>query len=201
MKTLARKLADSKPATPTAGGKTGGLHIMQHHSQIEIRAARLYVSPRTRALTPDEAETRRIAYAIKSLDCPTGMLETAAKEIAAMLWQPCNLIPVPSHTGDTRANLRLCKLIAAKTQGAQVRDILHRTAPVESQCQRHRAARGPMPPSAHNIARKEGSWIDALPTYIVDNVTTSGNTMQACYEALHFGTGLVFADAAHQPRR
>ncbi len=176
------------------------MHTMQHHSQIEIRAARLYVSPRTRALTPDEAETRRIAYAIKSLDCPTGMLETTAKEIAAMLWQPCNLIPVPSHTGDTRANLRLCKLIAAKTQGAQVRDILTRTAPIESQCQRHRTARGHITPTAHNIARKAGSWIDARPTYIVDNVATSGNTLQACYEALHFGTGLVFADAAHQPR-
>ncbi len=33
-------------------------------------------------------------------------------------------------------------------------------------------------------------------TYFVDNVTTSGNTLQAARDALGFGAGLVFADAA-----
>jgi hypothetical protein len=32
----------------------------------------------------------------------------------------------------------------------------------------------------------------------VDNVTTSGHTLQAARDALGFGTGLVFADAAHR---
>ena len=32
-------------------------------------------------------------------------------------------------------------------------------------------------------------------TYFVDNVTTSGHTLQAAHDALGFGTGLVFADA------
>jgi hypothetical protein len=36
-------------------------------------------------------------------------------------------------------------------------------------------------------------------TYFVDNVTTSGNTLEAARLALGFGAGLVFADAA--PRR
>ena len=31
---------------------------------------------------------------------------------------------------------------------------------------------------------------------LVDNVTTSGHTLQAAHDALGFGTGLVFADAA-----
>jgi len=33
-------------------------------------------------------------------------------------------------------------------------------------------------------------------TYFVDNVTTSGNTLEAARAALGFGAGLVFADAA-----
>ncbi len=33
-------------------------------------------------------------------------------------------------------------------------------------------------------------------TYFVDNVTTSGNTLQAARDAMGFGAGLVFADAA-----
>src|SRR5439155_8228098 len=36
-------------------------------------------------------------------------------------------------------------------------------------------------------------------TYFVDNVTTSGHTLEAARAALGFGAGLVFADAA--PRR
>ena len=33
-------------------------------------------------------------------------------------------------------------------------------------------------------------------TYFVDNVTTSGHTLEAARPALGFGAGLVFADAA-----
>jgi hypothetical protein len=33
-------------------------------------------------------------------------------------------------------------------------------------------------------------------TYFVDNVTTSGHTLEAARAALGFGAGLVFADAA-----
>jgi predicted amidophosphoribosyltransferase len=32
--------------------------------------------------------------------------------------------------------------------------------------------------------------------YFVDNVITSGNTLEACAQALGFGTGLVYADAS-----
>ena len=37
---------------------------------MKILAARHYVSPRTRALTPEEQETRRLAYAIKDTAAP-----------------------------------------------------------------------------------------------------------------------------------
>jgi hypothetical protein len=33
-------------------------------------------------------------------------------------------------------------------------------------------------------------------TYFIDNVTTSGNTLETARAALGFGAGLVFADAA-----
>jgi hypothetical protein len=36
-------------------------------------------------------------------------------------------------------------------------------------------------------------------TYFVDNVTSSGHTLEAARAALSFGAGIVFADAA--PRR
>ena len=39
--------------------------------------------------------------------------------------------------------------------------------------------------------------IPCRPSYIVDNVTTSGTTLAACRAALGFGAGLVFADAYH----
>jgi hypothetical protein len=82
-------------------------------------------------------------------------LQTAAAEMAVLVWGPCNLIPAPDHTGDTSANRRLAKAIAAHVKGgAEVHDILTRTAPAPSTCDRHRN-RGPAVSVAeHNITRR-----------------------------------------------
>ncbi len=165
---------------------------------MNIRAARLYVSPRTRPLTPDEQETRRIAYAIKSAFTTDGIeaaRSVAARELAGLMTGPCNLVPVPSRTGDTTANKLLCQRIAAQVSGAKICDVLKRRHAIDGQCERHRKGQGAFKIEEHGIYRRKGKYLEALPTWIVDNVTTSGNTLEACHAALCFGEGLVFADA------
>ena len=67
------------------------------------RAARRYVSPRTRPLNQFERETRGLSYMLKDPACPEAALQVAAAEMAALVWGPCHLIPAPDHTGDTTA--------------------------------------------------------------------------------------------------
>lgn len=165
---------------------------------MNIIAARRYVSLRSRALTADEAETRRIAYALKYVGCAEETIQIAAREMARLIDGPCWLIPIPNSRCDTSANEWLARAIAAEVPGARVIRSIIRERPVESQTERHRKELGPIPPHAHHF-RRVGKMLRALPTYFVDNVTTSGNTFQAAYEAMHFGTGLAFADAYHTP--
>jgi len=161
------------------------------------RSARLYVSPRTRPLNDYEQETRRLAYQLKEPDCPEAVIQHVAREMAALVWGPCNLIPVPGHLGATTANARLARAIAGHVVGgATVYDILGRQAPVDSACVRHRTGRRPLSISEHGIIRTSNRLIPCRPTYIVDNVVTSGNTLKSCQVALGFGTGLVFGEAS-----
>ena len=171
-----------------------------------ILAARKYPTPRNGPLSLEQAETRRLAYAIKTIASPCADFDTAAREMAALIlatppgvW----LVPIPDSTGNTDANARLASMIArhvmASAAGtAQVVKAIHRTRPVQSQCARHKLALGPIPPDQHHFARTRKA-LTLRQTYFVDNVTTSGNTLEAARIALGFGAGLVFADAA--PRR
>ncbi len=169
---------------------------------MNIHAARKYVSPRSRPLTPEEWNTRNISYDLKNA-CNqdyTLALHTAAHEMAALLeglctGAPCALIPIPSSNGSTEANRRLANQIAQHIEGARVVDCLRRTQPVESSCERHKAKRGPLPIDQHHMERNPKKWLDAARTFFVDNCTTSGNTLQAARQALGFGEGLVFSDA------
>jgi hypothetical protein len=164
---------------------------------VNIYAARRYISPRTRALTPQEQETRSISYALKDWTGPAFIraLQEAAPEMAALIDGPCNLIPIPSSKGSTEANRRLAKAIARHLKSARVVDCLRRTAPVPSSCERHKAKRGGLPIEAHNFQRDPRQWLDAAPTYFVDNTTTSGNTLRAARAAFRLGDALVFSDA------
>lgn len=162
---------------------------------MNIIAARLYISPRTRALTAEEAETRRLSYAIKDRRSPVIDFAVVAIEMARLISGPCWLVPIPSSAGDTVANTILCMQIASFLTGARLVKAIIRTCPIESQCARHRKAIGSISPAAHHFKRSS-KFLDAMPLYLVDNVTTSGNTLQAAHDALGFGVGLVFADAA-----
>lgn len=164
--------------------------------KMEIRAAQLYVSPRTRPLNQDEMQTRALSYLLKEPTCPQAGIEIAARDMAELIRGPCCLIPVPNHTGDTSANLRLCKAIAEHIAGAMVADILGRSRPVESSCERHKAGKSPLTIAEHGIVRKSSRLIPANAIWYVDNTTTSGSTMEACRAALNgFGRGLAYADA------
>jgi hypothetical protein len=94
-----------------------------------------------------------------------------------------------------RRSADLCACIAMLVPGAQVARVIIRTAPIQSQCERHRLALGPITAEAHHLKRTPKA-LTLRQTYLVDNVTTSGHTLQAAHDALGFGTGLVFADAA-----
>jgi hypothetical protein len=169
---------------------------------MNILSARKYPSQRNGQLSLEQAETRRLAYAIKTTASPSADFNTAAREMAALISGPCWLVPIPDSTGNTDANTRLASFIAgyvASAAGtAQVVKAICRTQPIQSQCERHKHALGPIPPDQHHFARNRKA-LTLRQTYFVDNVTTSGHTMEAARAALGFGAGLVFADAA--PRR
>ena len=162
---------------------------------MNILSARKYPSQRNGQLSLEQTETRRLAYAIKTTASPSADFNTAAREMAALITGPCWLVPIPDSTGNTDANTRLASLIAGYCPGAQVVKAIDRTQPIQSQCARHKLALGPIPPEQHHFARTRKA-LTLRQTYFVDNVTTSGHTMEAARAALGFGAGLVFADAA-----
>jgi len=165
---------------------------------MNILAARRYPTPRNGLLSLAETDTRRLAYAIKSTASPSADFDTAARDMAALITGPCWLVPIPDSTGSTDANTKLASMIARYCPGAQIVKAIIRTRLIQSQCARHRHALGPISPDQHHFDRTRKP-LTLRQTYFVDNVTTSGNTLEAARAALGFGAGLVFADAA--PRR
>ena len=162
---------------------------------MQILSARKYATPRNGPLTLEQTETRRLAYAIKTIANPTADFDTAAREMAGLICGPCWLVPIPDSAGNTDANTKLASHIARYVPGAQVVKAICRTRPIQSQCTRHKLALGPILPEQHHMART-GKLLTLRQTYFIDNVTTSGNTLEAARAALGFGAGLVFADAA-----
>jgi hypothetical protein len=153
----------------------------------------------SRPLTEEEKSIRFNAYALKSPECPNDILQHCAYYMARNIDAACILIPVPDHTGDTKANRRLAHAIAQDAPtgiAVDVRDILTRSHPVPSTCARHKERRGPLPIEDHCITVREHRPFPLKRVFFVDNVITSGNTLEACAQALGFGTGLVYADAS-----
>ena len=144
-------------------------------------------------MNAEERETRRIAYDLK--DAIPDAIHAAAPEMARLIDGPCWLVPVPTSKGSISPNLALALTIAKLVPGARVAPHLYRRAPVESSCSRHRRAAGPIPVEAHGFIRR-GPPLTVRPLYFVDNVTTSGNTLEAARRAFGFGEGLVYADAS-----
>ena len=59
---------------------------------MKILAARKYPNPRNGSLNRAEAETRRIAYAIKDPRSPSADFDNAAREMALLIETPCWIV-------------------------------------------------------------------------------------------------------------
>jgi len=84
---------------------------------------------------------------------------------------------------------------------ARVASILRREHGIPSQCQQHKAGLPGTEPHLMGIVRLKGNAISMLDrgvqwsAYLVDNVVTTGATLEACRLALPFVTGaLLWAD-------
>lgn len=173
----AKKYDDSQPRDENGRWASSG------------EGVREYVSPRERALSDEESEVRRVAYALKLGD--KDAIRTAAEAMAQRVPRGAILIPVPSSSGDTKANLALAAAIAERAEGSSVADVLRRKAPVESSSVRRvRGGRG-IEPEEHGM--QAGDVPGGKPVVFVDNVITSGSTFEAARRAVGRGKGIAWA--------
>lgn len=171
-------------------------------TSLTTASARLFVQTGRRVRNTGEQSAYLRSYLLKSNACPIEIVESCASDMAILIsGDTCILIPVPDCKGGTGSNLRLALSIAEHTRGkAQVMDILTRSESTESQCQRHRRGEAALTPGELKIVVKPHKPFILRKVYFVDNVITSGATIQACRDALGFGTGLVYAEALRNRR-
>jgi hypothetical protein len=171
---------------------------------MKIIYAERYVSPRERPLNDEEQEIRRVSYALKA---PTfDAINIASLALAPLLDSHAYpgaaivLMPVPSSTNSTRVNKILANELAIKIQSIARRDVFIRETvirrhPVESSCVRRRPGLLGLTLEEHAMIRIAGPLrITNTAYYFVDNVATTGSTLEACRQALGFGDGVVYAD-------
>ena len=175
-------------------------------------SAHSYVSPRSRTLTPEETEVRRIAYALK---VPTAeACETAARDLAPLLdaaeapGTHIVLMPVPASTGTVDANRQLANELAAEVhrrypeRRVQVKVTVGRKHPVESSCVRRKRGQPGLRGEEHAMIRVAGPLTaTGSAYYFADNMATTGSTLDACRAALGFGDGIVWADEGKTVRQ
>ena len=152
-----------------------------------------YIGLGVRVCNAEEIEVRRVAQFLKHGEARA--IAAAAAQMAALIDGPCWLVPVPSSKGGLTANNELACAIAKLVPGARVKQAVKRTQPVESSCYLRLHGHAGLSPKQHHIIRAAGP-MDPLPIYFVDNVITTGSTLQACHDAMGWGDGLAYADAS-----
>lgn len=136
---------------------------------------------------------KRLAKGVKTRDA--ALIKEAADLIAPLIPDNAVLIPAPSHSGTATDMLDLAKAIAEVT-GSEVADVL-RSAPRESQYQAKKTTGVPMASKQFGIAVEGDIPADKTPI-IIDNVVDSGNTAEACVQAVGKGVVVTLADSAEQ---
>jgi len=172
---------------------------------MHIIYAEKYVSPRERPLTPEEQEVRRIAYALKV--ATVGALYVASRALAPLVDAHASpgaaivLMPVPSSINTLCANRALALELAGELRRMTDRAVFIKASvcrkdPVESSCFRRRHGKLGLTLEEHGMIRITGPMtITNTVFYFVDNVATTGTTLEACRQALGFGDGIVYANA------
>ena len=159
-----------------------------------VHYATRYVSPRSRPLTEDEKRVRKIAYDLK-IPTPAAIAVAAPLMAALLERERCWLIPVPSSSGGTEANMALCRALKRLIPEARIVVGIRRAHPVESSCARRRRGLLGLAVNEHAFVRCCGPLL-RLPVWFVDNVVTTGATLKAAHLAFGTGGGVVFADAS-----
>jgi len=159
-----------------------------------VRYVTRYISPRSRPLTDGEKAIRQVAYDLK---IPTPDAITFAAPLMAQLLkpEPCWLIPIPSSSGSTEANLVICHALKRINSSVRIIIGIRRTHPVESSCSLRRHGLLGLTVKQHSFQRCCGP-LHRMPVWFVDNVVTTGNTLKAAHLAFGTGNGVVYADAS-----
>ena len=136
-------------------------------------------------------QLKRLAKGVKTRD--PKIIQEAAELIAPLIPENAVLIPAPSHTGRATDMLDLANALAEITK-AEVADILQ-SAPRTSQYQQKKETGVPM--SSKNLGiTLNGVVPEGKVPVVIDNVVDSGNTAEACVQALGKGVVVSLANSA-----
>jgi hypothetical protein len=131
-------------------------------------------------LTPYEAWVRVIAYGIK--DGEPSAIRTAAKAMSALVPHGAWVIPAPASQAGTYGGVMKLAMEIATAVGGNYAEPIARTTTVESSHERRRAGGVGLTVEEHMASmesRMRGPCPPGRPVVIVDNVATSGATLEA----------------------
>ena len=172
----------------------------QHFNDGRNTAMFEYISRRQKpGMNEEEKRIRDISYRLKNKE-DVEAIEFAASAMAKQVRPNSILIPIPSSSGLTDANMALANAIASKTN-SKVYDILSRSEPTIPLHQRRKTEgiKGEIGSDYHKMTIKEESLLSQLARrkliYLVDNVITSGSTLDAARKALNLpkAFGIAFS--------
>ena len=135
-------------------------------------------------------QMRILAHKVKERD-PKVIAEVADK-MAALIPKDAVLVPAPSHTGEATDMLDLAKAISERT-GAPVADVL-KSAERGSQYEAKYAGK-PIESKEMGITM-QGELPEGKLAVVIDNVVDTGNTAEACVQALGKAIVASLADSA-----
>ena len=148
-----------------------------------------YYSPRQKQLNPQEEHIRNIAQGLAKGDIQA--IQEAAKDMAKYVPSNTVLVPIPSSQGNTSNNLKLAQEIA-KITNCKVMDILT-SQPRDSQKSRRR--QGIPGHKTEDIKTDLTNMCDTNNIILIDNVRTTGATIDSAKQKLPCASYLVYAQA------